>query len=135
MQKSLEIYYVCKCDSIDIILVAHKCTFSMSPESQWMGRIAADAGETWLGTREPSNVRFLPLTGRTHLNFILISTHERNFMYIISLDVSSMFNQPTKLIKYLQMFLDVDCRDLKYTYSPSKEIDTAAQRLEHKLRG
>jgi len=34
-----------------------------------------------------------------------------------------------------QMFLDVDCRDLKYTYAPTKEIDTAAQRLEHKLRG
>ena len=102
-----------------------------------MGRIAAGAAETWLGTREPLNVRFLPLTGRIHLNFHLDlnSTHERNFMYIISLDVSSMFNQPTKLIKYLQMFLDVDCRDLKYTYAPTKEIDTAAQRLEHKLRG
>ena len=34
-----------------------------------------------------------------------------------------------------QMFLDVDCMDLKYTYAPSKEIDAAALRLEHKLRG
>jgi len=34
-----------------------------------------------------------------------------------------------------QMYLDVDCRELKYTYAPSKEIDAAALRLEHKLRG
>ena len=41
----------------------------------------------------------------------------------------------SKLSKNLQMYLDVDCRDLKYTYAPTKEVDAAALRLEHKLRG
>ena len=33
------------------------------------------------------------------------------------------------------MFLDIDCRDLKYTYAPTKDIEAATLRLEHKLRG
>ena len=35
----------------------------------------------------------------------------------------------------MQMFLDIDCRDLKYTYAPTREIDAAVLRLEQKLRG
>ena len=104
-----------------------------------MGHRAAYAGETWLGTRKRLNVRSLRLLssaqfGERPLECLFTlkrsqeieGTRERNIMYL---------NQPETPSYWLQMFLDVDCRDLKYTYAASKEVEDAAQRLEHKLRG
>ena len=81
-----------------------------------MGRIAAGAGETWLGTREPSNVRSLALsvslvkTPRKKIVRETGKTHERNIMHNISLNISSTFNQ---LAKKYQIFADLSGRRLQ----------------------